>query len=87
MIKNVPSYFSLNDMLSLINKQFFGRYDYFYMPVDFSSKLNKGFAFINMTSAIYILDFYLEFHCCKWKDKMGENCITPQYCEISYANM
>ena len=86
MIKNVPSYFTQNDLIYVINQQFYGRYDYFYMPVDINSKFNMGFAFINMVSPIYILDFYLDFNCCQWKNKV-ENCNSQKYCEIVYANM
>ena len=86
MIKNIPMKFSQNDMLNIINEQSCGKYDFFYLPIDIKTKFNMGFAFINMTSPIFILDFYLEFNCCRWIDKI-QYCNSQKYCEIVYANM
>jgi len=86
MIKNIPMKFSQNDMLNIINEQSRGKYDFFYLPIDIKTKFNMGFAFINMTSPIFILDFYLEFNCCRWIDKI-QYCNSQKYCEIVYANM
>ena len=45
-----------------------------------------GFAFINFVDPVYILDFYLEFHCMKWSETIA-NCNSTKYVEIVYANM
>ena len=39
-----------------------------------------------MIHPIYILDFYLEFQCIKWSDKI-EKCNSNKYCEMTYANV
>ena len=49
-------------MLNLINKLFYNKYDFFYLPIDLKTKLNVGFAFVNMTNAMFILDLYMELH-------------------------
>ena len=61
MIKNIPVKFLQGDMLKLIDKNFMGKYDYFYLPMDLKTQCSVGFAFINMLHPLYILDFYLEF--------------------------
>lgn len=35
---------------------------------------------------IFILDFYLEFNCIKWSEKI-EKCNSNKYCQITYANV
>jgi hypothetical protein len=48
MLRNVPSEYTRADLLGLIDqKGFNGLYDLFYMPVDFQTELNHGYAFIN----------------------------------------
>ena len=86
MIKNIPIRFQQNDMLKLLNRNFSGKYDYFYLPMDLKTSCSVGFAFLNFTDALYILDFYLEFHCMKWSEVIA-NCNSTKYVEIVYANM
>ena len=86
MVRNIPIKFTREDMLTFINKKFAGKYDYFYLPKDIRTHCNMGFAFINMAHPIYIIDFYLEFHCCKWQEFVTF-CNSSKYCEITYANV
>ena len=73
-------------MIELINKQFEGQYDYFYLPKDAKTQCGVGFAFVNLTHPLLILDFFLEFHCMKWSEHV-EKCQSNKYCEITYANV
>ena len=34
MIRNIPIKFNQSDMLTLIDRNFYGKYDYFYLPMD-----------------------------------------------------
>jgi hypothetical protein len=86
MIKNIPIKFSNSDVLEIINKKFAKKFDYFYLPKDLRTQVGVGFAFINMTSPFYIIDFFLEFNCVKWSEKV-ENCNSNKLCQIIYANM
>ena len=54
----------------MFDEKFQGTYDYFYLPIDRKTKQGIGFCFVNMVDAIFILDFYLEFNCIKWSDKV-----------------
>ena len=85
MIRNIPIKFVQNDMLELLNTNFKGKYDFFYLPMDLKTKCNVGFAFINMIHPLFILDFYLEFNYKKWSDTVPL-CNSQKYCEITYAN-
>lgn len=86
MIKNIPVKFLQGDMLTLIDKNFTGKYDYFYLPMDLKTQCSVGFAFINMLHPLYILDFFLEFHQIRWSDHVPL-CNSGKYGEIVYANV
>jgi len=73
-------------MLSLIDRNFEGKYNYFYLPMDLKTRYSVGFAFINMIHPLYILDFYLEFNCFKWSEAIPE-CFSKKHSQIVYANM
>ena len=73
-------------MLKLINRQFQGKYNYFYLPMDLKTHQSVGFAFINMTHPLFILDFFLEFNCFRWCEAMPE-CYSKKHSLIFYANM
>ena len=85
MIKNVPIKFSQLDLLTIINKNFKDKFNYFYLPKDLRTQKGMGFAFINLTHWAYIIDFYLEFNCIKWSEYI--QCNSQKYCEISYSNV
>lgn len=53
-------------LLNEINKNHSGKFDFFYLPIDYINHCNVGYAFINFTQPIFILDFFYEYENKKW---------------------
>ena len=47
---------------------------------------NRGYAYINFTHPLYILDFYLEFQGLKWNERF-KDCHSTKQCSLFYANV
>jgi len=63
MIRNIPSGYTQRKLKREIDRAgFFGRYDFFYLPMDARSPMNRGFAFVNFTSEAAAAEFYNKFH-------------------------
>lgn len=82
MIRNIPNKYDLPLMMQTIDKNHKNKFDFFYLPIDFSNRCNFGYAFINFTNTAYIKDFYNEFHGKKWEKFNSE-----KVCEIRYARI
>jgi len=51
MLRDLPEAYSRSHLLKLLDTQgFFGRFDFIYLPVDFKSQKNLGYALINLVS-------------------------------------
>mmetsp|Transcript_98058 Transcript_98058/g.245658 ORF Transcript_98058/g.245658 Transcript_98058/m.245658 type:complete len:448 (+) Transcript_98058:83-1426(+) len=51
MIRNLPNSYSRQLLLDLLDSEgFMGRYDFVYLPIDFTSAVNLGYAFIDLVS-------------------------------------
>jgi len=80
MIKNIPNKYNSLSLLEEINVHFKGKYDFFYLPLDFNNNCNLGFAFINFVDPLHILLFYDLFCKKKWKKFKSD-----KICELAYA--
>lgn len=47
---------------------------------------NRGYAYINFTHPIFLLDFYLEFQGLRWNQHF-RNCNSQKTCVLHYANI
>lgn len=72
--------------MELIDNQFKGMYNYFYLPMDLKTQCSVGFAFINFEHPIFILQFYLVFQKALWSSIVS-NCKSNKQCELVYANV
>ncbi|CAH0488537.1 unnamed protein product [Peronospora farinosa] len=82
MIRNIPNKYTQQMLLTEINRNHRGNYDFFYLPIDFKNKCNMGYAFINFIEAARIEAFHEEFNGQKWTNFNSE-----KVCAISYARL
>ncbi|KAI4331119.1 hypothetical protein MLD38_029337 [Melastoma candidum] len=95
MIKNIPNKYTLttsgalvvfrytlNMLLTAIDEQHKGTYDFLYLPVDFQNKCNVGYAFINMVSPSLVVAFYKTFNGKKWEKFNSEKVASLAYARI-----
>lgn len=82
MIRNIPNKYTQQLLLNEINVNHKGKYDFFYLPIDFKNRCNVGYAFINFIDFRAILAFFKEFNSQRWKNFNSE-----KVCAISYARI
>jgi hypothetical protein len=80
MIRNIPNKYSLKTIIEDLNVEFKGKFEVFYLPIDYVNKCNLGFAFINFVDSMHILQFYETFRGKKW---IRFN--SDKICELAYA--
>lgn len=82
MIKNIPNKYSQQLLLETIDKDFRGKYDFFYLPIDFKNKCNVGYAFLNFLSPTTIIPFLSQF-----KERKWELFNSSKVCEVTYGRI
>mmetsp|Transcript_97047 Transcript_97047/g.152991 ORF Transcript_97047/g.152991 Transcript_97047/m.152991 type:complete len:656 (-) Transcript_97047:218-2185(-) len=66
MLRNIPNRYSREMLVQRLNSGYAKQYDFVYLPIDFNSKCNVGYAFINFLAPAIAQQFMNEFH--------GQNC-------------
>lgn len=82
MIRHIPNKYTKELMLETIDEDFEGKYDFFYLPIDFKNNCNVGYAFINFKKLEDIEPFYNRFNNKRWGRFNSE-----KICEIKYARI
>jgi len=59
-----------------------GTIDFFYLPIDFKNKCNRGYAFINFVDYRDILPFHRRYYGKHWRTFNSD-----KICEITYARI
>ena len=80
MVRHIPNKYTLATMLEELNLDFKDKFDVFYLPIDYGSNANLGFAFINFVDPLHILHFYETFRGKRWRRFNSE-----KICELAYA--
>jgi hypothetical protein len=83
MLRNIPNKYTQRMLLDQLNHSGFeGKYDFFYLPIDFRNRCNVGYAFINFLSNATATEFKKQFDGVKLT---GFN--SQKICEVSYARV
>jgi len=83
MLRNIPNKYTQSMVLSKVQEMSMDSpFDFFYLPIDFRSKCNVGYAFINFTSPIGAELFRQAFHGAHLD---GFN--SSKVCEVSFARV
>ncbi|KAF5176394.1 terminal ear1-like protein [Thalictrum thalictroides] len=100
MMKNIPNKICLRNLLKVLDNHCslenektqnqnlsepISEYDFVYLPMDFRSGFNLGYAFVNFTSGNAAVKFYHCFHKLKWEN-IGFSACT-KICEVSKARI
>ena len=82
MMKNIPNKYTRAMILELLNRheELQHTFDFFYLPIDFRNRCNLGYAFINFTSALAVIDFYEKFHEHVWEN-------STKTCQVSFGRL
>lgn len=67
MLKNIPNRYTAEEVLAeMLAGGFDGTFDFFYLPIDFKTKRNRGYSFINFRDAADARRFVEAFHGEHW---------------------
>lgn len=81
MLRNIPNKYTLNNIVDEIGTEFWGKYDCVNLPIDYETKLNLGYAFVNFTDPFHIIQFYSKFHQKKWSRYKSEKKMDMSYAD------
>lgn len=86
MLRNIPNRYSRDMLIDRLNEGYKGQYDFVYLPIDFNSKCNVGYAFINFRLPAMAQKFMQEFHGVRAKLCLP-GFSSKKICEVSYATV
>jgi len=82
MMRNIPNAYSSDSFVDLFDSNgFWGRYNFVYLPIDFRTGVNLGYAFVNFVSHRDADLFKAHFDgFCEWF------CQSPKVCEVTWTD-
>jgi RNA recognition motif 2 len=84
MVRNIPNKYTQQMLLSEFeaNGHGPGVIDFFYLPIDFKNRCNRGYAFINFVDPMDILAFHRRYYGKHWRTFNSD-----KICDITYARI
>lgn len=84
MVRNIPNKYTQQMLLSEFASSGHGptKMDFFYLPIDFKNKCNRGYAFVNFVDYKDICAFFDEYNGTSWKRFNSD-----KICDITYARI
>jgi len=84
MVRNIPNKYTQQMLLSEFTENGHGPgvIDFFYLPIDFKNKCNRGYAFINFVNYRDIVTFHRRYFGQHWKVFNSD-----KICDITYARI
>jgi len=86
MLRNIPNRYTRDMLIDRLDEGYRGQYDFVYLPIDFNSKCNVGYAFINFCAPVMAQRFMQEFHGVRAKQCLP-GFSSKKICEVSYATV
>jgi len=86
MLRNIPNRYSRDMLAERLDQSLRGQYDFLYLPIDFSSKSNVGYAFINFRSPVSCMRFIEEFNGKRTKQVLSKYSCN-KICEVTFAKV
>ena len=84
MVRNIPNKYTQQMLLSEFDENGHGPgvIDFFYLPIDFKNRCNRGYAFINFVEYKDILAFHRQYFGKHWRTFNSD-----KICDITYARI
>jgi hypothetical protein len=84
MVRNIPNKYTQQMLLAEFadNGHGPGKIDFFYLPIDFKNKCNRGYAFINFVDFRDIIPFHRQYSGQHWRVFNSD-----KICDITYARI
>ncbi|KAL9186843.1 hypothetical protein ACHAXT_010563 [Thalassiosira profunda] len=84
MVRNIPNKYTQKMLLDEFATAGHGptKMDFFYLPIDFKNKCNRGYAFVNFVDYKDICTFFDEYNGTSWKRFNSD-----KICDITYARI
>lgn len=84
MVRNIPNKYTQQMLLKEFEENGHGPgiIDFFYLPIDFKNRCNRGYAFINFVDYRDILPFHLRYFGKHWRTFNSD-----KICDITYARI
>lgn len=84
MVRNIPNKYTQQMLLAEFEENGHGPgvIDFFYLPIDFKNRCNRGYAFINFVNYKDILDFHRRYFGKHWRTFNSD-----KICDITYARI